>query len=151
MVSSLFDLRCGRNHCFRVGLVSMSAALKRTKGSVLLYDNIIIRQGIRVTRPTLEPSSHAEGWRSASTVLVSSCFPRILSRHRALGSVLPASDLDPRFDTMVAELLISGAVRTRICLRSCSPETVFVQFKRASSVEELTSKTGRSRGPLQRR
>ena len=40
----------------------MSAALRRTKVSVLLYDNNIIRKGNRITRPTLEPSSHAEGW-----------------------------------------------------------------------------------------
>ena len=40
----------------------MSAALRRTEGSVLLYDNNAIRQGNRVTRPTLESSSHAEGW-----------------------------------------------------------------------------------------
>ena len=42
----------------------MSAALKRTEGSVLLYDHNTIRQGNRVIRPTLEPSSHAKGWGS---------------------------------------------------------------------------------------
>ena len=62
VVSCLSDLRGGQDHCFRAGLVSMSAALERTKVSVLLYDKVIIRQGNRITRPTSEPSSHAEGW-----------------------------------------------------------------------------------------
>ena len=96
----------------------MSAALKRTKGSVLLYDNNIIRQGNRFTRPTLEPSSHVEGWGSVSTALVSLCSLRSLSYHGVLGSVLPGSDLDSRFDVMAAEPLTSGAVGTCVCLRS---------------------------------
>ena len=70
----------------------MSAAFKRTEGSVLLYDHNTIRQGNRTTRSTLEPSSHAG----------------------SLDFVLPGSDLDSRFDNMVAGLLTKEAVGTRI-------------------------------------
>ena len=38
--------------------------------------------------------------------------------HRVLGSVLPGSDIDSRFDNMVAEPLTSGAVGTCIRVRS---------------------------------
>ena len=75
-------------------------------------------QGNRVTRPTLEPSSRAEGWGLVSTALLFLCFVRNLSYNRFLGLVLPGWDLDSSFELMVPKMLTSGADGTRNYVRS---------------------------------
>ena len=106
------DLRWGQDHWFQAGLVSISATSRRIKGSVSLYDSSITRQGNRIIRSTLEPSSQAEGWGLVSTSLLSLRFQWNLSPNRGLGLVLPSSGLDSPFDIMEAEPVTSGAVRT---------------------------------------